>query len=305
VTRQVVETVLSSGALLSAPLLWAALGEAINEQAGVINVGIEGVMLFGAFGAAVGVQHFHSLAAGLVAGAATGLLSGVILSYLYVNRGTDQIVTGILFNILILGATTALYEKYLSAVVPSMSFHPAHIPLLGRIPVVGPSLFYQPVLSYAVLACALIVLYLMRRTWVGLHLRAVGERPEVGDSVGLSVVRLRWFALVCGCVLTAIGGAALVLTQTGGFIPDVTSGQGYIALAIVILARWNPAGAILAAALFGFAAALQFQLQSTAAVAFVPRDVWLSVPYVLTLLVVVVTAGAGYPRGVGVPYRRS
>jgi ABC-type uncharacterized transport system permease subunit len=304
-TRQAVETVLTSGATLTVPILWAALGEAINEQAGVINVGIEGVMLFGAFGAAFGAQRTHNLVLALLVGMATGLVSGAVLAYLYVNRGADQIVTGILFNTLAIGMTTALYEKYLSSVVASISFRPLRIPLLASIPIVGPTLFTQPIMTYLVGAFAFVVLYLMRRTWVGLHLRAVGERPEVGDSVGLSVTRLRWFAVVSGCVLTAVGGATLVLAQTGGFIPQVTGGQGFIALAVVILARWNPAGAILAAALFGFAAALQFQLQTAASLQTVPHDVWLSVPYVLTLVVVAAMRGSRYPRGVGVPYRRS
>lgn len=298
-----VAVVVANAVVLMVPILWAALGEAIVEKSGVLNVGIEGVMLLGAFGAAVGLRLGDDLWTGVMLAIALGLLCGAILSYLYVSRGTDQIVTGIMFTTLALGLTTTMNEKWLSTVTRLSTFDELRIPLLADLPVVGAALFEQTPLGYGAFLMAAAVFYLMRRTWFGLYSSAIAERPAVGEAAGLSVHGLRWVAVTIGCVFAAIGGASLVLDQTGSFVPGGTSGQGFIALMVVILARWNPFAIIASAGLFGVATALQFQLQTVKALADVPDQVWLSLPYVVTIAAVALARNTQYPASVGIPFR--
>jgi ABC-type uncharacterized transport system permease subunit len=297
-------TILASGITLMVPILWAALGEAIGEQAGVLNIGIEGVMLVGAFGAAAGLHFTNSLLVGFLATLPVGILVGLVLAYLYVGRGADQIVTGILFNLLALGVTTTFYERYLTGAGVVKTVPALAIPGLSAIPVLGPVLFRQNVFAYAALLMAPVISYLLRRTWFGLYVRTLGERPLVGEAAGLNVTRLRWVAVVMACLLASIGGGALVLTQTGNFTVDMTQGQGFIALAVVILCRWNPIAIIGGAALFGIANAVQFQFQAVSSLHQIPKDVWLVLPYVLTIVAVASAKSSRYPAACGIPYLR-
>ena len=300
----VVTSVIGSGMLLMTPVLWAALGETIGEQAGVLNIGVEGVMLIGAFAAAAGLQFTHSLDVGFLATIPVGIGVGALLSYLYVARGSDQIVTGILFNLLALGVTSVLYARYLTGAGVVHTAPAIVIPGLSSIPVIGPALFKQTIFTYAGVLLAVVVLYLLRGTWYGLYIRTLGERPFVGEAAGINVGRLRWIAVILACLLGTVGGGALVLTQAGGFTVDMTSGQGFIALAVVILCRWNPIAVIGGAALFGLADAVQFQFQAVTSLDQVPRDVWLIVPYVLTIVVVAWARRSQYPAACGIPFRQ-
>jgi general nucleoside transport system permease protein len=299
-----VAAVLASGVALATPLLWAALGETINEQAGIFNVGIEGVMLSGAFGAALGLHYTGSLGLGVLVAGLCGLLCGCVLAYLYVNQGADQIVTGVLFVLLALGLTTMLYEAILKQVIRVPTFPPIRIPGLSAIPLIGGALFAQPILGYLAFLLAPVVFFVLRRTWFGLYVRSLGERPAAADSAGLSVTRLRWAALLLGCTLVAMGGAALVLDVSGNFIPNVTSGQGFIAIVIVMLCRWDPLLAVGGALMFGVATAADFQLQLTSALRSVPSSVWLAIPYIIAIVAITVSRGKGFPRAAGIPYFR-
>jgi ABC-type uncharacterized transport system permease subunit len=295
-------TILSSGVALAVPLLWAALGEVVNEKAGILNVGIEGVMLVGAFVAALVLHDTDSLVLAAVAAIPAGMVCGLFLSFLYVKRGTDQIVTGLMFNLFVLGVTTALYEKYLTSSERSRSLGEVAIPVLKHIPVIGPALFEQSVLVYTVIVAAVAVAYLLGGTWLGLHLAAIGERPLAGDTAGLDVRRLRSVAMVIGCGLVAIGGATIIVTQGGNFQPNITSGQGFIALAIVVLGRFRPGWIVFGALLFGVSTALQYQAQNVSWMASVPVQVWLAFPYIVTIVAVVVAKRAQYPAATAIPY---
>lgn len=298
----IVEAVVTDSVSLMVPVLWAASGEAVGEQAGVLNVGIEGVMLLGAFLAAAAFRVTGSLWAGWALSLPLGVACGVLLWFLYVYRGCNQIVTGLLFNLFALGVTTALYERYLTGAGIVLTIPNWNIPGLGSIPGVGPAVFQQSPLFYlAVLAC-IVLWYVLWHSWFGLSLRAAGEKPQVAAAAGLSVLKLRLLATVVACTLAALGGAALTMIATGTFTVDMTSGEGFIALAIVILGRWNPLWIIVGAWLFGLADALQFQLTTVSALAGVPHDVWLSVPYLVTIAVVVWARGARYPEGTGAPW---
>ena len=293
--------VLALGVALMVPMLWAAYGEAIIEKAGVLNVGIEGVMLIGAFAAAVGVRYGNSLWVGLLLAVGAGAVSGIVLAFLYVRLGTDQIVTGILFNVFAFGLTTTLAAKYIQATQVT-SFGRYEIPGLGSIPYVGKVFFNQDVLVYAAFLVAPVVFYLLHRTWYGLYARAASEHPRATESAGLNVWRLRYAAVILGCVLTAVGGVVL-FSNSGGFVSGLTNGRGFIALAIVVLARWNPYWIVAASLLFGVSQALQFRADALGPLDSVPPDLLVAFPYVVTILAVVFARASRYPAAVGVPYR--
>lgn len=296
------QTVVSLGIALMIPMLFAALGELIIEQAGVINVGIEGVLLIGAFGTAVGVNYGgKSIWVGLLVAAGAGMACGIVLSLLYVRLGTDQIITGILFNIFAFGLTTTLAAKYVQA-SPSASFPEWDVPGLEKIPWFGEVVFHQNLLVYAAFIAAPLVFYLVRRTWFGLYARSAAEFPRAAESAGLNVRWLRYVAVVLGCTITAVGGAQL-FANSGGFVSGYTNGRGFIALGIVVLARWNPFATVAAALLFGVAQALQFQSQHLGFVSDVPSHVLVALPYVVTIAAVVLARGSRYPAAVGVPFR--
>ena len=297
-------SVFAIGIALMAPILWAALGEVVVEQSGVLNIGIEGVMLIGAFCAAIGYRYLHGLTWGLLLGIGGGAVCGIALSFLYVRLGTDQIVTGILFNVFALGLTSTLYTKYLGGGVVS-TYHALKIPLLGDIDYLGPILFHQNILVYASFLAAPVVFYLVRRTWYGLYARAAAEHPRAAETAGLDVWRLRYPAVVIGCVLSAVGGATLVLSTSGGFVNGLTEGRGFIALAVVVLARWNPFAVIGGCILFGVAQALQFQVQNLGFLSHIPSDFVLMFPYAITIVAVIAARGSRYPAAIGIPYRPS
>lgn len=298
----VFEFVLAAGVALAAPILWAALGELISEKSGTLNLGIEGVMVLGVFGAAVGFQLFGSPLLGVAIAIALGVLSALILSILYVYIGTDQIVTGILFSMVAIGTATVTGAALLTS-QQSWSLPKISIPVLSDIPVIGEALFSQNILVYLALLLVPAVAFIMNRTWFGLNVKAVGHRAQVLETAGVSVRRTRSVALLISCVFVAIGGATLALSTASIFQPGTTAGRGYIALAVVVLARWNPWYAALGALLFGAAQSLQFQVQSIPWLEGIPYQFVLMLPYVIAVVAVVLMRGSRYPASVGIPYR--
>ncbi len=298
----VVISVLSTGIALMTPVLWAALGEAVTERAGVLNIGIEGVMLFGALVCAWCIREGGGIVNGLLLSLPVGAAIGLVLAFLWVTRGADQIVSGIIFNLLALGATTLLFEEFLQGVGVVTTLDTIDIPVLADIPWVGEVLFQQDVTVYLAIVAAAVVFLLLHRTWFGLHLRSAGEKPRAGETAGLSVPRLRYAAVIIGCTLMSFGGAALIASTSGGFVTNVTAGQGFVALAIVVLGRWNPFLIIAGAALFGVSQALQFQAQSLGVLSALPAEAWLALPYVVTIVAVVAAKSSRYPNACGVPF---
>ena len=299
----IITDVFSLGVALMIPMLWAAYGETLMEKAGVLNVGIEGVMLIGAFSAALGVTYGGGIYAGLGFAIVAGLLSGIVLALLYVRLGTDQIVTGIMFNIFAFGLTTTLAVEFVRATRVT-SFPRFELPGLAEIPFFGEVLFSHNILVYAAFLAAPLVFYVLHRTWYGLYARASSEYPRAAEAAGLDVWRLRYAAVIAGCVLTSIGGVAL-FSSSGGFVSGLTDGRGFIALAIVILARWNPYWIVAASLLFGVSEALQFQADRLGPLGDVPPALLVMIPYVVTILAVVLARASRYPPAVGVPYRPS
>lgn len=302
-STEILVSILASGIILATPVLWAALGEAITEKAGILNIGIEGVMLFGALAAAWAIRETGSLTTGLLVSLPVGAFFGAVLGYIWITRGADQIVSGIIFNLFALGATTLLFEQYISSVGLVTQLDKIEVPLLGGIPYVGEVLFQQNVTVYLALAATPVVFLLLNRTWFGLSLRSAGEHPRATESAGLSVPRLRYASVIIGATLMSFGGGALIASTSGGFVSNVTAGQGFIALAVVVLGRWNPFLIVLGALLFGVTTALQFQAQSLGVLAELPSEAWLALPYLVTIVAVVVAKSSRYPNACGIPFR--
>lgn len=290
--------------LLMVPIMLAALGEVIIERSGTLNISIEGVMLSGAFVAAAALQWGVSPWIAVLVAVPSGVLIGALLSWIYVIRRVNQIVGGILFNLLALGLTTMLYVSYFSASTTGSAFESLRIPFLADVPVLGPALFDQPAFVYIAVLLAFAVHYLLFSTWFGLHVRAAGERPVAVDSSGVDVNRVRMMALVIGSVLIVLAGAALVVLHTGTFTPGITAGKGFIAMAIAMVARWKPLLTIPVAALFGLAEAFQFHAQILG-LSVIPPQVWAMLPYLITIVAVVIGRAARYPAAIGAPYLRA
>jgi len=300
------EAFLISTMSMATPIMLAALGELIVEESGIINVGIEGAMLAGAFFALAATYFSGSIALGLGAGMLAAVAIDAIFAMLVVNLAANQVVTGTALNILALGVTGVFYRKLFGVTGKAFMVTPvAKIPLgpLARIPVLGPVLFDQNALVYFTFILIPIFWYLISRTRYGLRLRAAGERPEAADALGLGVYRIRWEALIVAGVLTGLAGAYLTLAYANTFVENISAGRGFVALSVVILGRWNPWGLAAASLLFGAAMALQFGLQALGTV--VPYQLFLALPYALTLVVLAGVGGqAAAPSALGEPYRR-
>jgi ABC-type uncharacterized transport system permease subunit len=296
------------GALgLSAPLIFGGLGGVISERVGVTNVAIEAQLLFGAFLSAIVASITQNLVAGIVAAMVAGVLVSFVLAAFSIKYAVNQVIVGIVLNVLILGLTTFLYEQVL---VPNAALNNppqlsvVNIPLLSAIPVIGPLLFSQTVIVYIMyIAIVAIFIGLYRTRW-GLRVRAVGEHPQAADTVGINVGRTRlWTVAIAGAV-AGLGGAYYTIGSVGGFSQDMTNGAGYIALAAVILGRWDPVRVTLAALLFGFAE----NLGSVAGIigSPVPNDFLLMLPYLVTIFAVAGVVGrVRGPAAAGRPYVKS
>lgn len=290
------------GLQLMVPIVLAALGEAIVEKAGVLNVGIEGVMLIGAFATAFIGITVQSVGLSIVVAVGAGVVFGALLAFLYVSRGTDQIVTGLMFNIFAVGLTGTLHSRYLAG-QNGVTLSGLEIPGVSAIPWIGEIVSKQNIMLYAAIALAGVVWFILNRTWYGLYARSAGERPMAAESGGLDVRALRYPAVILGCVLAALGGSALVLSTSGGFVPGMTAGRGFIAMGVVVLAKWRPRWIFIHALGFGLTQGLQFLAAQLTMLATVPKQFWVALPYMVTVLAVVFAPGSRYPAAVGIPYK--
>ena len=297
---------LAAGLALGTPILLAALGELLVERAGVLDIGLEGTMLVGAFAAAVAAQHAGAPLPGVLAAAAAGLAVALLFGAAAVLAGADQIIVGTAINLLALGGTGALYrevygETGTSLVLPTLP--PIEIPLLSRLPLLGRVLSGQHALVYLGLALVPAIALFLSRTGLGLRVRALGDHPRAAESLGLPVRRDRMIVLAVAGVLAGLAGAALSLASAGIFVEGVTAGRGFVALAVVVFGRWSPWGVLAGSLLFGVASALQFQFQATSIR--VPYQLFLMLPYLLTLLALLLPAGiARAPLALGARYER-
>jgi general nucleoside transport system permease protein len=300
------EVFCTSTIAMATPILLAALGETIVERSGVLNIGIEGSMLCGAFFGLTAAYFSGSVPLGLLTGVAAGIAINALLAVLVINLTINQVVGGTAIDIFALGFTGVLYRRFFGVTGTAAtisSLRPVALGPLARIPLIGPVLFDQNLIVYATFLMVPVVAYVLSRTRYGLWLRAAGERPEAADALGLNVYRLRWEALLIAGALTGLGGAYLTLAYANTFVEGISAGRGYVALAVVIVGRWNAYGVAAAAIFFGGAMALQFALQASGTA--VSYQLFLALPYALTLLVLAFLGGqAQAPSALGEPYIR-
>lgn len=306
-SEAIIALFIASAVRLAAPVLLAALGELVSHRAGVFNVGLEGMMLFGAFGAVAGGIATDDPVAATVIGALSGALSAFVLGVLVAWLRADQIVAGIGLNLLALGVTSFLRSEVIPETASPVSaglLKPVAIPVLSEIPYVGSGFFAQSPLVYLALVIALALSVVLRFTTQGLVLRAVGERAAAADSAGVPVVAVRIAAVTFTGFMAGLGGAYLALVQTGGvFIDNMTGGRGYLAIAIAIFGRWNPPWVCAAALLFGAADALQYQGQALGLA--LPTAILLMFPFLLALVTWVLLGRSKVaPADLGRPFIR-
>ena len=302
----------ATGLQLAMPTALAAVGEALSERAGVLNLGLEGMMLCAAL-ASFSVAYYSDAAVGVLAGVATGMLVAALMAFLSVTLKTEQVINGIVIVLFAQGITAFAYERIFGSTstqpeIPSLAN--LHVPGLASIPWLGPVLFDQNALFYISIALVAAVWLLLMHTKFGLSVRAVGEHPAAADSVAVRVDLVRWLALmVCGA-MAGFGGAVLVIGNVNLFGTNVTAGRGWVALALVIFGRWNPLLVFGGALAFGILDALQLRIQAASggSNSAVPFEVFQALPYVLTLAVMVATTIAArrtaQPAALGVPFRK-
>jgi simple sugar transport system permease protein len=291
--------------LRSVPLTLGALSGVLCERAGVINVAIEGQFLMAAFAGALVASATQTLWYGLIAGVVIGGLMGALLAVLAIRYRVDQIVVGVVLNLFALGLTGFLTDRVLVRHQATLNtpnvFSSVEIPLLAKIPVIGPVLFNQNVFVYLMYILLVILHVALFHTRWGLRVRAVGEHPRAADTVGIQVFAVRYRNVILGGMMAGLGGAYFTLGSVGSFAKNMTSGRGFIALAAMIFGHWSPFGAFAAALLFGFADALQSILAVLNVP--IPSQFLLMAPYIATILAVAGLVGRVRPPAAdGQPY---
>ena len=300
-----VVSLLGGSLALATPLVFGALGGVIGERVGVVNIAIEGQLLAGAFCAAIASSLTGSPWVGLLAAMVAGVLVALVLSVFAITYYVNQVIVGVVLNVLVIGLTTFLYRQVLvpdaGALNSPEMFRTVAIPLLSDIPILGPVLFRQSAIVYVMFVAVFLVWYGMYRTRWGLRLRAVGEHPQAADTVGIKVARTRYLNMMLAGAVAGMGGAFYTLVSVPAFNREMTAGAGFIALAAVIFGKWDPLRATLAALLFGFATNLQGILSVIGSP--VPSQFMLMLPYIVTIFAVAGLVGRSRaPEAAGVPY---
>jgi simple sugar transport system permease protein len=298
---------LQGAIMLSVPLIFGSMSGLLCEKSGVINIAIEGQLLFAAFVSAVIASVTQNIIMGLLVAPLAGALISLILAYFSIKYQVDQVILGFVINVLVLGLTGFFYTQLL---IPNEqtwnaggSFSTIPIPLLSKIPVIGPTLFNQTIIVYLMYAFVIFIQVALFKTRWGLRTRAIGELPIAADSVGIDVNKLRFKNVMFAGLIAGTGGAYFTVGAVGPFSKEMTAGAGFIALACLIFGKWTPKGAIMAALFFGFANNLQGNLSIIGTA--IPSEFMLMIPYVATIIAVSGVVGrVRAPAADGIPYSR-
>jgi len=304
----VLENFLSSSVRMATPLLLAALGLSVSERSGVINIGVEGIMLMAAFGAYLGSKMLGSYWLGLLIGVAFALLTILIFAIPTITYKANQVIVGTAINILSTGLSSFLYRWIfygtgrLDEGIAAATFPTIAIPVLSRLPLVGKMLFNHNLIVYFGLVMTFILWIVIYKTSLGLKITAVGDHPQAAESVGVDVLKIRYGSVLFSGVLIGVAGTFLSIAQSSSFGEGMTAGRGFIAMAVIILGKWNPLGALGGALVFGAASALQMFFQTLGVE--VPTNLIMMVPYLATVISVLLLSRhkVGAPRSLGVPY---
>lgn len=291
-----------SGVRLATPYLYAAIGEMFAQRSGVLNLGVEGIMLVGAYSAFFVAMSTGSLWLGLLAAALAGILMGLLMAFISVTLQAEQGISGIGLHLFGLGLSSLLFKKTLGGVESISGFQPIKIPLLGDLPLLGDVLFNHSLLVYGAFALVPAAWWVLNRTTLGLKIRAVGVKPEAADSLGVSVAGIRYFTVSLGGMLAGVAGASLSIALINLFQENMTNGQGFIAVALVYFGGWNPFGVLGGALLFSFVNALQLWIQVKGIN--LPSDVAVMLPYILTIAALAVGRRSQQPAALARSFER-
>lgn len=297
---------LSASIRLSVPILFAALGGMYSERSGVVNIGLEGIMLVGAFAGVVGSYFTGSYWIGALVAIVSGIFISAIFALITVKIKINQIVSGVAINLLAVGLTSFFYRALFGITtvpITVKAFEPINIPILSNIPIIGEIFFKQTVLVYIAFLLVPISYYVFYKTSVGLSIRTVGEHPMAADTVGIPVNKVRTICVLVSGALAGLGGCFLSLGQFNMFVDNMVSGRGFIAVAAVIFGKWNPKGVLMASLIFGIADALQIRIQMSGLN--IPYQFLLMFPYLLTVVAVTGIVGrTTSPNALGRPYEK-
>lgn len=300
-----VANLLAGSLLVAAPLVFGALGGVIGERVGVVNIAIEAQLLAGAFSAAVVGTFTGQPLLGMLAAMLAGVLVAAVLALFAIEYFVDQVIVGVVLNVLVVGVTSFFYSQVLQPNAATLNTPPRldriPIPLLSEIPILGPVLFRQTIIVYIMYVAVIAVFVAMFRTRWGLRLRSVGEHPQAADTVGINVNATRFWNVLLAGAIAGLGGTLFTIGSAVPFGKEMTNGAGFIALAAVIFGQWHPIKATLAALLFGFASNLQNTLSVIGSP--VPSEFMLMLPYLVTIFVVAGVVGKSRaPAASGTPY---
>ncbi len=286
ISTTVLVGILASGIRLATPYLYAAIGETFGQRSGVLNLGVEGQMLLGAFAAFYVSFSTGNLWLGMLAALLVGALMGLAMAFVTVNLQAEQGISGIGFYLFGLGMSDLLFQRLLGTVETVSGFSKIQIPFLSDIPIIGEIFFQQNLLVYIAFALVPVAWFILNKTTLGLKIRAVGEYPEAADSVGVSVAQVRYFTIILGGMLSGVAGASLSIALLNVFQQNMTSGLGFIAVALVYFGGWRPWGVLGGALLFSMVNSLQLWVQVLGIP--IPSDIAVMMPYVLTILALIV-----------------
>jgi ABC-type uncharacterized transport system permease subunit len=297
--------ILGSALVLAVPIMLGAMAGVMSERVGVVNIAIEGQLLTGAFMASVVSTLTGNQLIGIISAMITAALFSAVLAVFAIRFLAQQIIVGVVLNVLAIGITNFLYQQWVTedeAATNSPGTLPIiHIPILGDIPVIGPVLFQNRITVWLAIAIVIVLWFVLFKTKLGLRARAVGENPLAADTVGINVGRTRFWWVTLGGLLAGLGGAALTIGSSGSFGREMSGGLGFIALAVVILGRWHPGYATAAALLFGFSIILRVWANQVSPG--IPTNFITMVPYIVTIIAVVGFVGRSRPPAAdGIPY---
>jgi len=286
-TINVIVGILSSGIRLATPYLYAAIGETFGQRSGVLNLGVDGIMLLGAFAAFYVVYTQQNPVLGLLAAMIVGGVMGLLMAFISVTLQAEQGISGIGIYLFGLGMSDLLFQKLIGSVETVTGFTQLSIPILSDIPIIGDIFFSHNILVYGAYLLVPVAWFVMNKTTIGLKIRAVGENPEAADSLGVSVAAVRYFTVTLGGVLSGVAGASLSIALLNVFQQNLTAGLGFIAVALVYFGGWRPFGVLFGALIFSLVNALQVWVQVLGIP--IPSDLAVMMPYVLTIVVLVLT----------------
>ena len=288
---------------LATPFLYAALGETIAQTSGVVNLGVDGIMLLSAFAAFYAALTTGSLWLGLLAAALVGLMMGMLMSFVSVTLKAEQGVSGIGLYMFGLGMSSLLFKILVGTVKTVVGFPPVSIPLLADIPVIGPILFHNSIPVYGAFLLVPVVWWVLEKTTFGLKIKSVGQNPAAADSVGISVDGIRYVSVCIGAILAGIAGASLSISLLNLFQDNLTAGQGFIAVALVYFGGWSPVGVLGGALLFSVVNSFQLWVQVLGVK--IPASVAVMLPYILTIVALTVTVNRmRQPAALNRPFER-